>query len=238
MHQMNIHNSPYMRPKDAATLIILRNDGPVPTFMMGKRHENCKFMPGKFVFPGGRVDAGDSRVKPISDLHPKVERSLINKMRGVPSPLRARALAMAAVRETFEEVGLIIGKPHNGAFATRSPGWKPFGQTGYGPALDQMRLLARAITPPGRTRRFDARFFVVDASEVVNLDTPCSVDNDELLECHWVGFTAAKAMDLPSITLRVLDMLAKAIKNPDGLKPGTPAHFQHMANTRWHDDLV
>lgn len=227
-----------MRPKDAATLIILRKDGPEPRFMMGKRHENSKFMPGKFVFPGGRVDAADSRVKPISELHPQVEQSLINKMRGTPSPLRARALAMAAIRETFEEVGLVIGKPHNGGFNTKSPAWQLFGQTGHAPTLDQMRLIARAITPPGRPRRFDARFFVIDASEVANLDEPCSIDNEELLECHWVGFDAAKSLDLPGITHRVLNILADAIKQPDILKPGNPVHFQRMTPKGWHKETV
>ncbi len=238
MHPMEKHTTPYLRPKDAATLIILRQDGSEPTFMMGKRHENSKFMPGKFVFPGGRVDVGDSRVKPITDLHPQVERSLINKMRGTPSSLRARALAMAAIRETFEEVGLIIGKPHNGNFNTRSAGWKPFGETGYAPALDQMRMIARAITPPGRTRRFDARFFVVDAGQVANLDDPCAIDNDELLECHWVSFDAAKKLALPQITLTVLNVLENALKQPDRLKPGTPVHFQRMTPSGWCKETV
>jgi len=238
LRQMEKHTHPYIRPKDAATLIILRNDGPEPRFMMGKRHENSKFMPGKFVFPGGRVDAGDSRVKPITDLHPKVEQSLINKMRGTPSPLRARALAMAAIRETFEEIGLIIGKPHNGSFNTRSPGWLPFGQTGHAPSLDKMRLIARAITPPGRTRRFDARFFVVDASEVTNLDTPCSIDNDELLECHWVGFDAAKSLALPDITHKILNILSDTLNNPETLEPGSPVHFQHMTASGWQQETV
>jgi len=235
---MDQHTNPYIRPKDAATLIILRQDGEKTRFMMGKRHANSKFMPGKFVFPGGRVDAGDCRVKPLTDLHPKVEKSLINKMRRTPSPLRARALAMAAVRETFEEVGLIIGKPHQGAFTTRSPGWKPFANAGYGPALDQMRLIARAITPPGRTRRFDARFFVIDASEVVNIDSPCTIDNEELLECHWVGFDDIMSLDLPWITQKILGVLRESLNNPGSLDPGTPAMFHHMTKSGWCHETV
>ncbi len=235
---MDQHTSPYMRPKDAATLIILRQDGPHPRFMMGKRHENSKFMPGKFVFPGGRVDAGDSRVKPITDLHPKVEQSLINKMRGAPSPLRARAIAMAAIRETFEEVGLIVGKQHKGAFKTRSATWLPFGDTGYGPTLDKMRLIARAITPPGRTRRFDARFFVIDASEIANLDAPCTIDNDELLECHWVGFDDIHNLDLPWITQKILGVLRKNLTKPGSLDPGSPALFHHMTKSGWCHETV
>ena len=227
-----------MRPRDAATLIILRQDGPETRFMMGKRHENSKFMPGKFVFPGGRVDPGDSRVEPISGLHPMVEKTLLNKMKGSPSPLRARGLAMAAVRETFEEVGLIIGKPHNGKFHTRSTHWKPFAETGYGPCLDKIKMIARAITPPGRPRRFDARFFVVDASEVANIDEPCAVNNDELLECHWVGFDATLNMDLPFITRMILSILKDALKRPEGLEPGLPVHFQHMTSKGWHNETV
>ena len=235
---MDQHTSPYMRPKDAATLIILRRDGRQTKFIMGKRHQNSKFMPGKYVFPGGRVDAGDGRIKPLTQLHPRVEQSLINKMRGHRSATRAQALAMAAVRETFEEVGLIIGKPHNGAFNPRSPGWQTFGQTGFAPSLDQLRLVARAITPPGRTRRFDARFFVVDANEVANLAAPCAIDNDELLECHWVGFADAAAMDLPRITQKVLQFLRENLQGSTGIEPGFPAMFHHLTRSGWRYETV
>jgi len=235
---MEKHTSPYMRPKDAATLIVLRHEGGKTRFMMGKRHENSKFMPGKFVFPGGRVDAGDSRVKPVTNLNPLVETSLINKMRGTPSPLRARALAMAAIRETFEEVGLIIGKPHGGKLTSRSSGWKAFFEAGHAPSLEKMHFIARAITPPGRTRRFDARFFVIDSSEVANLDSPCTIDNDELLECHWVDFDKAKELNLPWITQQVLQIVARELNNPNGLEPGRPVHFQRMTKSGWCNETV
>jgi 8-oxo-dGTP pyrophosphatase MutT (NUDIX family) len=229
---------PPMRPRDAATLIILRHDGPSPRFMMGKRHENSKFMPGKFVFPGGRVDPGDSRVIPANPLHPLVEKSLLNKMRGKPSRLRAQALAMAAIRETFEEVGLIIGKPHHGGFHTRSKHWKPFADTGHAPDLSNINFLARAITPPGRPRRFDARFFVVDASQVANIDSPCAVDTDELLECHWVSFDKVGKLDLPYITTRILGLLQESLASKDGLAPGHPVPFQRMSPAGWVWDTV
>lgn len=94
------------RPRDAATLIIIRHDDMKPRVLLGQRHAGHAFMPSKFVFPGGRLDAADSRVKPLQDLHPQVLERLVLRMRGRPSPARARALAIAAVRETFEEVGL------------------------------------------------------------------------------------------------------------------------------------
>jgi 8-oxo-dGTP pyrophosphatase MutT (NUDIX family) len=76
---------------------------------MGRRHSNHAFLPGKYVFPGGRVDTADCRLRPAADLDPAVAEKLMVKMRGRPSLARARGLAMAAVRETFEEVGLIVG---------------------------------------------------------------------------------------------------------------------------------
>ena len=224
---------PNMRPRDAATLIIVRKDGDTHKFMMGKRHENSKFMPGKFVFPGGRVDPGDSRVKPLQELDPLVEKSLLSKMRGKPSANRARALAMAAIRETFEEVGLIVGKPHGGKFKTRSKHWHPFAETGYAPSLENIRFLARAITPVGRPRRFDARFFVVDAGEVANIDDPYQVNSDELLESHWVSFERSKQLDLPFITRQILSELDYAMTMKDGLKPGNPVPLHRMGPKGW-----
>lgn len=226
------------RPLDAATLIIVRNDAEVPRFIMGKRHEDSKFMPGKFVFPGGRVDFCDSRVRPISDLHPLVERTLLNKMRGRPSILRARAMAMAAVRETFEEVGLVVGQANDNRFATKSPAWQAFADTGFAPSLENVRFLARAITPPGRPRRFDTRFLVVDAKEVANIDKPVNVDSDELLECHWVSFADSEKLDLPFITRRILGYLQEALAQNDGLAPGSPRPFQHMSRGKWCHETV
>src|SRR4051794_8513753 len=51
---------PYRRPVDAATLILIDRTGPVPKVLVGKRHDKVVFMPGKFVFPGGRVEALDN----------------------------------------------------------------------------------------------------------------------------------------------------------------------------------
>ena len=100
-----------VRPRDASTLIIVRRDGSAPRVLMGQRHADHKFMPNKFVFPGGRVDPADSRIVPIVDLRAAVARRLMARMRGTPTERRARALAMAAIRETFEETGLVIGRP-------------------------------------------------------------------------------------------------------------------------------
>ncbi len=165
------------RPRDAATLILVRGGREV---MMGQRSKGHVFMPDKWVFPGGRVDPGDARAKAASELTPETE-ALLKK--GTLSRRPVRAFALAATRETLEETGLTVG----GA---------------GGPELDKLSFVARAITPPYRPRRFDARFFMADAEAVLADDKPAV--GEELLHVRWFSLTEANALDLPSITRFVL----------------------------------
>ncbi|MGI9481775.1 MAG: NUDIX hydrolase [Hyphomicrobiales bacterium] len=229
---------PSVRPKDAATLIIVRKDGPKPRVLMGKRHQAHAFMPNIFVFPGGRIDLADSRVKPADSLHPDVVSKLMARMRGHASPLRAQALAMAAVRETFEETGLIIGRKSEGPGSSVHPDWNHFLETGMRPCLEPMRYIARAITPPGRPRRFDSRFFVIDAEHVQNLESPIGVKTEELLEINWLTIEETKELDLAWITRQVLKALDRQLHTPDGLKPGNPVIFQYQLRKNWHEDIL
>jgi len=151
-----------LRPRDAATLILLDNSGAGVKVLMGRRHRSHAFMPGKFVFPGGRTDPADSRVAAASELPATEIAKLTGALRPV-SAARARAIAMSAIRETYEEAGLLIGT--RGAFATRAPSWQGFVEHGVQPSLDRLRLVARAITPPGRVRRFDTRFLAAWRSD-------------------------------------------------------------------------
>src|SRR5438046_9571942 len=91
---------PTIRPKDAATLIIIDRSGPVPKVLLGKRHAGHKFMPGKFVFPGGRVDPFDRRM-PIARPLDSVSEVQLMKRAQRPSAAKARAFALAAIRGTF-----------------------------------------------------------------------------------------------------------------------------------------
>lgn len=165
------------RPRDAATLILVRGGREV---MMGQRSKGHVFMPDKWVFPGGRVDPGDARAKAATELTAETEALL---RRGTLSRRPPRAFALAAVRETLEEAGLTLG----GA---------------AGPELDKLRFIARAITPPYRPRRFDARFFMADADAVLAHHEP--VQGEELLHVRWFSLEEARALDLPSITRFVL----------------------------------
>src|SRR5258708_13176688 len=98
---------PYMRPRDAATLILVRQRGKVPEVLLGCRDAKHAFMPNRYVFPGGRVDRADARVPIATPLN----RFVDERLRKSATAQRARALAVAAVRETFEETGLMLAKP-------------------------------------------------------------------------------------------------------------------------------
>ncbi len=200
---------PYIRPRDAATLLVIRRDGPNPRVLMGRRVRGHAFMPDKWVFPGGRIHPADFRAPAASDLNPLTATALA---RTCPPP-RARALALTAIRETFEETGLIIGAPGTGR--SRSGEWRDFLGSGHLPELAPLHFVARAITPPARTRRFDARFFSVDARHLASLDP--GQGSGELDEIAWFDWDAASALDLPSITRAILAEVA--LRDADPARP-------------------
>lgn len=186
-----------MRPRDAATLILTRGSGDRLEVLMGRRAAGHVFMAGKWVFPGGRVDRADGRAasatEPVGETRARLEREV--------GPYRARALALAAVRETFEETGLRLARPAPPQSAAGP--WRPFRAGGALPDLAAMTYVARAITPPGRSRRFDARFFRADASALMD-DDPRPVA-DELEDVAWLRADDALARDLAAITRFVLN---------------------------------
>lgn len=218
-----------VRPKDAATLIIVRqaeaSGDEEPSVLLGKRAASHKFMPNKFVFPGGKVDPGDSRIRPPHDLHPAVMRRLTMNC----SEARARALALAAIRETFEETGLILGEPDTPTIKTRSSQWAEFLQHDINPRLDILQYIARAITPPYRNRRFDARFFMVDAQHIQSELQERPVGSGELLDLHWVKISKARNMEqLPHITRAVLTELQRRLAQDEGPEAAGPfVHTRH-----------
>jgi 8-oxo-dGTP pyrophosphatase MutT (NUDIX family) len=193
------------RPRDAATLILVRRDGE-PKILMGRRHSGHAFMPSKWVFPGGAVDRTDSRAPSASELDPETARRL--------GP-RARALALAAIRETFEEAGLLLARP---AGAARAPAaWRSFTERGVLPDLAPLAFVARAITPPYRHKRFDARFFMADAEHLLSLDR--LADTGELEEIAWFSMEDAETLDLPSITRFVVREVGQRLDSPERRAP-------------------
>ena len=198
-----------LRPRDAATLILVDSSSGLPRVLFGKRRMDMKFMPGKYVFPGGRVDRPDRTVESSDDLPESEVTKLLVDMKGGPSPGRARALAAAAVRETYEEAGLVIGAPRTGQKAPGEVSWQRFFDLGFVPSLAPLRFFARAITPPGRPRRFDTRFFCVDAAAIVFRGPP---PEDELSDLVWMPLEDARGLDLPPITRVVLEDLSDRLK--------------------------
>jgi 8-oxo-dGTP pyrophosphatase MutT (NUDIX family) len=201
-----------LRPKDAATLVLVKREGGAARVLMGQRHGNMAFMANKYVFPGGRVDPGDMRVPVASELRADVAA---RASLGV-SAARARGLALAAIRETFEETGILLGERTTKVPRTRAPAWKAFFAHKILPKLDTLEMIARAVTPPNRTRRFDARFFMADATSIAHqLD---AAETEELLTPAWLTIDEARALDLPSITRTVLDEV-EARLNGDTARP-------------------
>lgn len=210
------------RPRDSATLILVRRDGPAPRILMGQRAASHAFMPNKYVFPGGRYDAADSRAKVAADLDAQVLEKLMARMRGKPTPSRARGLAVTALRETLEETGLLVGR-RNAA--------EP-------PSLASLTYFARAITPPGRPRRFDSRFFVADAAHVSNLESPPDESSGELLTLNWFTLEDILSLDLPSITKDILRRLRTYLDQGKLPAPDCPVSFQFRRGKTWMEETL
>ncbi len=212
-----------LRPKDAATMLIIDRNGARPKVLMGKRHESHKFMPGKYVFPGGRLDDGDRRMVATGALSQICEDRLL-KRAVRPSASKARALALAAVRETFEETGLLFGSDEFGVPELAPEGsWSEFAGHGVFPDLSAITFVARAITPPRRPKRFDTRFFTVDASALAKKIDGVTGPDSELTDLVWVDFDEAKALDLPSITKVIIQEVEARIAG--GFAPYLPVPF-------------
>jgi 8-oxo-dGTP pyrophosphatase MutT (NUDIX family) len=201
------HVGSRLRPKDAATLIVVRRDGEQPRVLMGRRARGHVFMASKWVFPGGRIERSDFTAASAGELHPATAAALHASL----PPRRARALALTAVRETWEETGLMLATPAPPASVSGS--WRDFRRVGALPDLTALRYVARAITPPGRTRRFDARFFMADASALMDPDP--IVGSGELDEIAWLPLAEARALDLPAITRFIIGEVAERLENPD-----------------------
>lgn len=196
-----------MRPKDAATLILFREGSAGSEVLMGRRAPGHVFMASKWVFPGGRLERSDFTAAATGDLTDAAAARLHAEV----TARRARALALAAVRETFEETGLMLGHP--APVASVAGSWRGFRAVGALPDLSVLSYVARAITPPGRTRRFDARFFMADASALLTPEP--TAGSGELDEIAWLSLDEAGALELPAITRMVLGEAAKRRADPE-----------------------
>ncbi len=227
---------PYRRPVDAATLILIDRSGTIPKVLVGKRHDKVVFMPGKFVFPGGRVDKTDNKIPVAAPIPKELEASL---MMGSPkiAPSRARSLAIAAIREACEETGLCLGRKNSGAAPNLGGPWRAFTDAGLLPDPSGLFLIARAITPPGRVRRFDTRFFTADASAISHHVEGVIHADAELVELVWVEIGSKPLADLHPMTRNVLGELERRLASGP-LRHDAPIPFFHFYGGKMHKDML
>lgn len=204
--------------RNAATVILVRDRKTNPAVLMGQRGANAAFMPSKYVFPGGAVDEGDAAIPLAKPPLPTCYDRLADQ-----SALTPETLAAAAIRELWEETGQILGTP--GSWPDAPTGWRGFAATGHRPDASGLTYIFRAITPPGRPRRFDARFFLADAGALCSDPDDFERAEDELSHLHWVPLAEVRALDLPFITEVVLGEVS-ALVAQDG-PPDTIPFFRN-----------
>ncbi|MFA5955852.1 NUDIX hydrolase [Hyphomicrobium sp.] len=210
--------------RDATCLLVADISGSEPKLLMGKRHADQVFLPNKWVFPGGRVEEEDRQfadrfAEPFS-----------------PNDL-ARAIkpfALAGIRELYEETGLLIGSAN--ALPDPGPVWQTFAASGQAPAPKHLIPLARAITPPGRVRRYDTWFFLANANA---LSAPPAATDGELLDIGWFTLPKAGKLDLPNITRLVLDDVASVFRaTRDFGDTVEPLPFYYSDGSTFRRDLI
>jgi 8-oxo-dGTP pyrophosphatase MutT (NUDIX family) len=206
--------------RDAATVVLWRTGADGLEVLMGARGARAAFMPNKFVFPGGAVDPGDAAI-PLAGTPPE---ACLARLAALPRPdappVSPEALLAAAIREVWEETGLILGRAADWPDAPDD--WTAFAATGHRPDAGAFRFVFRAVTPPGRPRRFDARFFLVPAAAVQGDATDFSRAREELSHLQWVPLARAREVDLPFITQVVLAEIGPLVAGGGVSAAGVP----------------
>lgn len=219
------------RPRPAATIILLRPGPEGPEALLVRRARNAGFVPGAWVFPGGRVDPEDGAPDVVARLHGATPDAVSARLGFPPGTGQGAAYVVAAVREAFEETGILVGCAADGGPLPSNPGPGTGAATLAGlrrslldgrsafaevlAATDawiqtaSLEYISHWITPAAEPKRFDTRFFAA----VVPGETGVEVDGTEVTDATWV--TPAEALErhgageLPMIfpTLRTLEGL-------------------------------
>ena len=226
---------PNVRPRDSATLILIDRAHDVPKVLLGRRHERHRFLPGKFVFPGGRIEPADRLMAVSAALHDRhLARLMLRTKR--PSLAKAASFALAAVRETYEETGLMIGIPSANPVPVPPGVWEAFAKAGILPDLSQIHFIARAITPPKRPLRFDSRFFAADVATIARREDGFVGPDKELVELVWLPLNEARKLDMPGITAVVLEELQDRIAAD--MSDDHPVPLYRMLNKRFVREIL
>ncbi len=181
------------------------------------------------------MDAGDRLMRVAAPLHQVVKAKLmLNVVR--PSKTIASALALAAIRETLEETGLLLGVRRTDNQPVPEGVWGKFAELGFYPDLSILHLIARAITPPRYPRRFDTRFFTVDASAIAHRIEDAVCPDAELVDLIWVSIDETHRIDIPVITGLVLQELKARIAA--GFAHHLPVPFYRMKQKEFVRELL
>lgn len=192
---------------DAASLVIVKTDDDgTASVLMGRRHPDTAFLPNKYVFPGGRFEHSDTKLPVAGPLPTHSQNHLMLSVPEDTRPANMHALALTAIRETFEETGVVIGGRRISKNVAPTSSWQRFFDTGHQPDPSGLHFFARAITPPGRPRRYDTRFFCVSAHHI---SARVATIDDELDDIGWVSLDEARDRNIANITHHILADLAR-----------------------------
>ena len=202
--------------RDAACVVLTDWRESRPHFLLGRRRATQVFMPNKWVFPGGRVDDED--------------RSYAST---IAEPLNYAAFAVAAIRELYEEAGIALG--HRSLKGDGPAGWAAFSEAGLTPSMARLKPLARAITPPGRPRRFDTWFFLADRADAAELTAE---PDGELLDLGWFTLDDMRGLDLPGITRMIVDDVARHVAGTNDAAASALIPFYYQDIDLYRRDLI
>ncbi len=196
-------DGPPVRPRDAASLVIHRQRRGAHEVLMGRRGRKARFKPGVYVFPGGVLERSDYHARPLRAL----DETLPPRMAVGGRASKANALAMAAVREAYEEAGLLFGAPgHVGG--VRHATWQEFRRRRVTPDLRALDFLGRAITPSFQPMRFHARFFALPYER---LEGELGGDG-ELEDLRWIRLDRHPGVEMMIVQEMILHTLHERLR--------------------------
>jgi 8-oxo-dGTP pyrophosphatase MutT (NUDIX family) len=222
---------PKVRPRDAASIVLIRGSADKPEVLMGRRRKRASFLPNIYVFPGGRVDTHDRILPPGISLPDELRDRLTKRT----TQAHAVSLAIAALRETHEETGYLLldpGKAGHLDAAPATPYWQALRRAGGGPDLSRLAYIARALTPTMSHKRFNTRFFLADANAAHG---ELLVDG-ELEDLHWLPFEEAHRLPIVDVTEFVLNQARRRWSERGRAARDTTVPFLHYVGTRQRID--
>lgn len=192
-------------------MLIIRSNLGNLEILMGKRGKRAVFG-NAYVFPGGKVDRGDTLSRPATNLHPDLSRRLSS------DPKISTTFALTAVRETFEETGLLLGSPGD-VGETGNDSWDQIRGTGLAPNLAKLSYVGHAITPASKAARFNTRFFCAWADDMHG----SLQGSGELSDLGFVKPQDALALPMVDVTQYMLHEILRREEN--GFTPPTTYPF-------------